>query len=86
MVILNATYIIERKGMTLTDIFYIYCVTVTDCGVPASPINGHVEFSSNIYSIVNIIVIKIMCCLDMTRLSGLNGGRWSGVVPLCRSK
>ena len=66
---------------------FIYFAAVTDCGVPPSPINGYVEFSStSIYSIATYHCNKNHVLLGYDSTQCVNGGKWSGVVPLCRSK
>lgn len=59
----------------------------TDCGVPPSPKNGYVTFTSTtIQSTATYHCKKDHKLLGFSKVYCLRGGKWSGVVPLCRSK
>ena len=66
---------------------FIYFAAITDCGIPPSPINGYVNFSSTgVFSVATYHCNKDHKLLGFDSTQCLMGGRWSGVVPLCRRK
>ena len=69
----------------LTDLLY-YPIVVTDCGIPLSPTNGYVEYSSTgLHSIATYHCNKNHILLGYDTTQCVIGGKWDGVVPLCRS-
>ena len=61
-------------------------VVVTDCGIPLSPINGYVEYSSTgLHSIAKYQCNKNHVLVGYDTTQCVMGGKWDGVLPLCRS-
>ena len=55
--------------------------------MPPSPFNGYVQYTStSVHSVATYHCNKRHKLLGFDSTTCLVGGRWSGVVPLCRSK